>query len=79
MGHDLMPTRRDTAHDRPTHCVDTQRLRILRCTAKALAGSLGGFRFKAGTRPWLDELSRLGAASMAPARGGAARCQLAND
>ena len=36
-----------------------QCLRVLRCTAQAMAGSPGGLRFKAGTRPWLDELSRL--------------------
>ena len=33
-----------------------QRLRILRCTAKAMASSPGGLRFKAGTRPWLEDL-----------------------
>lgn len=35
----------------------TQCLRILHCTARALASSPGGLRFKAGTRPWLDGLS----------------------
>ena len=34
-----------------------QCLRILRCTAEALANSPGGLRFKAGTRPWLEGLS----------------------
>lgn len=34
-----------------------QSLRILRCTAKAMAYSAGGLRFKAGTRPWLEGLS----------------------
>ncbi len=34
--------------------LDTQRLRILRCTAKAMASSPGGLRFRAGTRPWLE-------------------------
>lgn len=38
------------------HYVDSQRLRILRCTARAMASSPGGLRFKAGTRPWLDGL-----------------------
>ena len=33
-----------------------QRLSILRCTAKALANSPGGLRFKSGTQPWLDDL-----------------------
>ncbi len=32
----------------------TQCLRILRCTAKAMASSPGGLRFRAGTRPWLE-------------------------
>ena len=36
------------------HDLDKQRLRILHCTAKALASSPGGLRFRAGTRPWLD-------------------------
>jgi hypothetical protein len=33
-----------------------QCLRILRCTAKALASSPGGLRFKPGARPWLEGL-----------------------
>lgn len=37
--------------------LDTQRLRILRCTAKAMASTPGGLRFTAGTRPWLDGLA----------------------
>ncbi len=43
-----------------SHELDTQRLRILRilrCTAQAMASSPGGLRFKAGTRPWLEGLS----------------------
>jgi hypothetical protein len=39
------------------HDFDQQRLRILRCTAHAMAASPGGLRFKAGTKPWLDGLS----------------------
>lgn len=39
------------------HDFEQQCLRILRCTAVALANSPGGLRFKAGTRPWLDALS----------------------
>jgi hypothetical protein len=39
------------------HDLDQQRLRILRCTAYAMASSPGGLRFKAGSRPWLDQLS----------------------
>ncbi|MBW8720572.1 MAG: hypothetical protein JF626_01270 [Polaromonas sp.] len=37
--------------------LNKQCLRILRCTAQALANSPGGLRFKAGTRPWLEGLS----------------------
>jgi hypothetical protein len=33
-----------------------QCLRILRCTAIALANSPGGLRFKPGARPWLEGL-----------------------
>lgn len=39
------------------HYIDKQLFRILRCTAKAMASSPGGLRFKAGTRPWLDGLT----------------------
>lgn len=39
-----------------TNDLDGQRLRILRCTAHAMASSPGGLRFKVGTRPWLDGL-----------------------
>ncbi len=38
------------------HELDKQRLRILRCTAQAMASSPGGLRFRAGTRPWLEGL-----------------------
>ncbi|MBG6074447.1 hypothetical protein [Polaromonas sp. CG_9.11] len=47
----------------PLHDLDWQRLRILRCTAHAMASSPGGLRFKAGTRPWLEGLPS------APVRG----------
>jgi len=43
--------------------LDRQRLRILRCTAHAMASSPGGLRFKAGTRPWLDGLGHSAPAS----------------
>ena len=33
--------------------LDQQRLRILRCTAQAMANGPGGLRFRAGSRPWL--------------------------
>ncbi len=46
-----------TSTNRPTYDFEQQCLRILRCTALALANSPGGLRFKAGTRPWLDALS----------------------
>jgi hypothetical protein len=39
------------------HDFNRQCLRVLRCTAKALATGPGGLRFKAGTRPWLEGLS----------------------
>jgi hypothetical protein len=37
--------------------VEQVRLKILRCTAKAMASSPGGLRFVAGTRPWLEGLT----------------------
>ena len=46
-----------TSASRPTHDFEQQCLRILRCTAQALANSPGGLRFKAGTQPWLDALT----------------------
>lgn len=46
------------------HDFNLQCLRILRCTAQAMANSPGGLRFKAGTRPWLEGLSVAG--SMPP-------------
>jgi hypothetical protein len=36
-----------------------QCLRILRCTAKALASSPGGLRFKPGARPWLEGIQNI--------------------
>lgn len=39
------------------HELDKQSLRILRCTAQAMASSPGGLRFQAGTRPWLEGLA----------------------
>lgn len=36
-----------------------QCLRILRCTALALASSPGGLRFKPGARPWLIGLQSI--------------------
>ncbi len=41
------------------HPVYQQCLRILRCTAMAMASSPGGLRFKAGTRPWLEGLENI--------------------
>ena len=35
---------------------EVQRLRILSCTAHAMASSPGGLCFTAGTRPWLEGL-----------------------
>ncbi len=51
------------------HYIDKQLLRILRCTAQAMASSPGGLRFKAGTRPWLDGLSGGRGVSAAATRG----------
>ena len=39
------------------HDFNQQCLRVLRCTAQAMATSPGGLRFKAGTRPWLEGLA----------------------
>ncbi|MEO6018004.1 MAG: hypothetical protein ABIP46_12170 [Polaromonas sp.] len=39
------------------HDLNQQCLRVLRCTAKAMASSPGGLRFKPGTRPWLEGLA----------------------
>jgi hypothetical protein len=44
------------ANQRLTHDLEQECLRILRCTARALANSPGGLRFRAGTQPWLDAL-----------------------
>lgn len=44
--------------------LDAQRLRILRCTAHAMANSPGGLRFKAGARPWLEGLATGKSASL---------------
>ena len=62
MGMDLnqngeLKTGMDRAGNAAIHDLDWQRLRILRCTAQAMASSPGGLRFKAGTRPWLEGLS----------------------
>ena len=40
--------------------LNKQVLRVLRCSAHALAHSPGGLRFKAGTRPWLEGLQPSG-------------------
>jgi len=37
--------------------IQAQILRVLMCTARLLANSPGGLRFKAGTRPWLIPLA----------------------
>jgi hypothetical protein len=52
--------------------LNKQCLRILRCTAQALANSPGGLRFKAGTRPWLEGLSNA-RPMLAAGRGDATR------
>ena len=52
----------------PFHDLDRQRLRILRCTAHAMASSPGGLRFKAGTRPWLEGIPAASPHNARPAR-----------
>ncbi|SFC35902.1 hypothetical protein SAMN05216344_11511 [Polaromonas sp. OV174] len=56
--------------------LERQRLRILRCTAQAMASSPGGLRFKAGTRPWLVGL---GAALPVSGRGASAALAVSAD
>lgn len=51
--------------------IRSQSLRILRCTARALASSPGGLQFKAGARPWLDAVSDAWPGGITAAR----RCQ----
>ena len=48
-----------------------QCLRVLLCTARAMANSPGGLRFVAGTRPWLEGIA-VGArpVQLASVRGG---------
>lgn len=48
-----------TSQAKPNLNFNQQCLRILRCTAKALADSPGGLRFKPGARPWLEGLQRI--------------------
>ncbi len=49
------------------HPIYQQCLRVLRCTAEAMANSPGGLRFKAGTRPWLEGLDSMARGRAAPA------------
>lgn len=51
------------------HDLNQQCLRILRCTAQALANSPGGLRFKPDTRPWLEGLAVVRPAAL-PANSG---------
>ncbi len=51
---------RAASPQRMTFELEQQCLRVLRCSARALANSPGGLRFKAGTRPWLDALTQAG-------------------
>jgi hypothetical protein len=48
-----------TRQAEPNPNFNQQCLRILRCTAMALASSPGGLRFKPGTRPWLEGLQSI--------------------
>lgn len=56
---DKPSTVRQTSSD--AHDFDAQCLRILRCTAKDMAASPGGLRYRPGARPWLDGLPVAGA------------------
>ena len=40
----------------PFQGIEQQLLRILRCTAQAMATTPGGLRFSPGAQPWLDGL-----------------------
>ena len=51
------------------HDVDQQRLRILRCTARAMASSPGGLHFQPGAQPWLEGLAPGHPAAMQLAHG----------
>jgi hypothetical protein len=52
----LETARLKTSHHH-TWSFQAQVLRVLVCTARLLATSPGGLRFKAGTRPWLIHLT----------------------
>ena len=68
-GHTMTHADKATAfHDLQQQC-----LRILRCTASALASTPGGLRFKAGTRPWLEGVSGGRPAKALPPATGAGR------
>ena len=53
------------------HSFDQQSLRILHRAAQAMACGPGGLRLKAGSRPWLDQLSTnpLASAAQVASRG----------
>lgn len=57
------------------HDLQQQCLRILRCTAKAMASTPGGLRFRPGTRPWLDGLEGRTTSQPAQAAGSPASDQ----
>jgi len=65
VGHESKQPTWQGTHEQPAgrslgagiHDFNQQCLRILRCTAMAMANSPGGLRFKAGTRPWLEGLA----------------------
>ena len=59
MERHLDPSARQQNNLQPAN-LRLQCLRILRCTAEALASSPGGFCFRPGTRPWLDGLAAIG-------------------
>jgi hypothetical protein len=63
---EMQKTRQATAPVVSSLNFNQQCLRILRCTANALANSPGGLRFKPGARPWLEGLQ--GVRCMQPMR-----------
>ena len=64
-GVDAAPSWRSSARD-----IEQQCIRVLRCTAQALAAGAGGLRFRPGSRPWLAGLDLSGAMRAGEGAGG---------
>lgn len=65
-GADSAASRSHTSH--ALHELSVPCLRVLQCTARAMAHSPGGLRFKPGTRPWLEGLATSPTRVSAPSR-----------